>query len=415
MISTTSINRVLITGISGFVGPHLAKSYVDQGVEVFGLVRRRADGDVARGLREVGIENQVKKLEGNVEDLTSLLMAFDVSQPDIVFHLAAQSFVQRSFSNPLECMTANATGTANILEAMRLKTMNGSRLVFAGSSEEYGFVVLDEKQKNKFEAKKGKLFPQPERIPELPIKETNPLRPMSPYAVTKVFGELMTLEYSHSYGLKNVVSRGFNHEGARRGSYFVTSTIARQVSTMIFNNNLNFRIGNLSAFRDWTHVDDMVDGYRLLANDGESGEVYNLCSERTNSVLGYLLTCLLAGGLKVRGINSWHSQKKVKNPTEEIEIRMFGKKWLGMKVEKMMLDGDIDFDIEDGGLDIDTDKGIVKVEFDPTRFRPTDVPILLGDSTKAKALGFKPKRKLEDIVRDQLNYYADPVHRSVGA
>lgn len=408
------VNRVLVTGITGFVGPHLAKSYVDEDVEVYGLVRRRADGDVSRGLREVGIEHQVKKLEGNVEDLTSLLMAFDVAQPDIVFHLAAQSFVQRSFSNPLECMTANATGTANLLEAMRLKSMNGTRLVFAGSSEEYGFVVLDEKQKSRFEAKKGKLFPQPERIPELPIKETNPLRPMSPYAVTKVFGELMTLEYSHSYGLRNVVSRGFNHEGARRGSYFVTSTLARQVSTMVFNNNKNFKIGNMSAFRDWTHVDDMVDGYRLLAGSGESGEVYNLSSERTNSVLGYLLTCLIASGLNVNNLSALHSEKKVKDPTEKTEIKMFGKKWHGMKIEKEMLEGELDFDISDGGLEIDTSQGAVRVEFDPTRFRPTDVPILLGDSSKARELGFDPKRKLDDIVRDQLNYYADPAHRLAG-
>ncbi|MCL4316644.1 MAG: GDP-mannose 4,6-dehydratase, partial [Candidatus Thermoplasmatota archaeon] len=131
--------RVLITGISGFVGPHLAKSYLDEGDEVFGLVRRRADGDLNRGLSEVGIQNEVKKLEGNVEDLTSLLMAFDRADPDIVFHLAAQSFVQRSFINPLEAVNSNALGTANVLEAMRLKGGNRARLVFAGSSEEYGF------------------------------------------------------------------------------------------------------------------------------------------------------------------------------------------------------------------------------------------------------------------------------------
>ncbi len=413
-MTTALVNRILITGISGFVGPHLAKSYVDQGAEVYGLVRRRADGDVARGLREVGIDGQVKKLEGNVEDLTSLLMAFDIAQPDVVFHLAAQSFVQRSFSNPLECMTANAIGTANVLEAMRLKTLNGTRLVFAGSSEEYGFVVLDERQKSEFEAKKGRLFPQPERIPELPIKETNPLRPMSPYAVTKVFGELMTLEYSHSYGLKNVVSRGFNHEGARRGSYFVTSTIARQVSTMIFNNNLNFKIGNLSAFRDWTHIEDIVEGYRLLASKGESGEVYNLSSERTNSVIGYLLSCLISGGFEVKSLRAWHSDKKLRDPTDTTEIKMFGKKWQGMIIEKLMLEGQLDFDISDGGLDLETNKGIVSVEFDPSRFRPTDVPILLGDSSKAKSLGFQPKHTLNDIVRDQLNYYADQAHRSLG-
>lgn len=407
--------RVLITGISGFVGPHLAKSYLDEGCEVFGLVRRRADGDVSRGLRELFIDSQVRKIEGSVEDLTSLLMAFDEAQPDIVFHLAAQSFVQRSFINPLEVVSVNGTGTANVLEAMRLKGQSSTRLVFAGSSEEYGFVAVSEEQVKRFEAKHGRIFPPPFAFPELPIKETNPLRPMSPYAATKVFGEYLTLEYAHSYGLRNVVSRGFNHEGARRGSYFVTSALAKQVVSMFMGETDRISVGNISAFRDWTHIDDMVQGYRMLADRAEAGDVVNIGSERANSVLGYLLLCLQESGASVSKVETLDNGKKIVDPMETVTVEKYGKKWPLLKADKMLLEEDIDFDIADVGLRIETSRGKVRMEFDPKRFRLTDVPVLLADSSKAKALGLKISHTVKDIVKDQLNYFTDKEHRNKAA
>lgn len=404
--------RILITGISGFVGPHLAKSYIDEGSEVYGLVRRRADGDVSRGLRDISVDSQVKKIEGSVEDLTSLLMAFDEAEPDIVFHLAAQSFVQRSFINPLEVVTVNGNGTANVLEAMRLKGSNSTKLVFAGSSEEYGFVAIDKAQVKRFEAKHGKLFPPPFSYPELPIKETNPLRPMSPYAATKVFGEFLTLEYAHSYGLKNVVSRGFNHEGARRGSYFVTSALAKQVVSHSMGESKEISVGNVTAFRDWTHIDDMVSGYMLLAEKGTPADVVNLGSERANSVLGYLLLCLESSGVRVKKLESLSNDKKIDNPNEVSKIEKYGKKWELLKADKILLEGDMDFDIGDKGLRITTSKGTILVNFDPKRFRLTDVPVLFADTSKAKNMGFVVKHKLSDVVKDQLNWFRDPEHRN---
>jgi GDP-mannose 4,6-dehydratase len=403
--------RILITGISGFVGPHLAKSYLDQGDEVFGLVRRRADGDLNRGLSEVGIQNEVKKVEGNVEDLTSLLMAFDSADPDIVFHLAAQSFVQRSFINPLEAVNANALGTANVLEAMRLKGGNRTRLVFAGSSEEYGFVALSKKQVAQFEKKNGRIFPPPAELPELPIRETNPLRPISPYAVTKVFGEYMAIEYAQSYGLRNVVSRGFNHEGARRGAYFVTASIAKQVSSIMFNESKEISIGNVEAFRDWSHVDDMVRGYRLLAEKGEKGQAYNIGSERTNSVLSYLLSAFVASGAEVEAIETMNKRIRIKDPAAPVRLSMFGKRWQGLEVDSRILNDKLSFRIEDRGITVHTSRGSYNAVFDAERYRPTDVPILLADTTRVKRLGYEPRHSLGDIVKDQLNYYADPGHR----
>ncbi|MBX8640180.1 MAG: GDP-mannose 4,6-dehydratase [Thermoplasmata archaeon] len=403
--------RVLITGISGFVGPHLAKSYLDEGDEVFGLVRRRADGDLNRGLSEVGIQNEVKKVEGNVEDLTSLLMAFDRADPDIVFHLAAQSFVQRSFINPLEAVNSNALGTANVLEAMRLKGGNRARLVFAGSSEEYGFVALSRKQVEQFEKKNGRIFPPVVNYPELPIRETNPLRPISPYAVTKVFGEYMTIEYAQSYGLRNVVSRGFNHEGARRGSYFVTASIAKQVSSVMVKEAKYLSIGNVEAFRDWSHVNDMVSGYRLLAEKGEKGQAYNIGSGRTNSVLSYMLQTFVASGASIDSIETMNRRIRVKDPAAPVRLSMFGKTWQGLEVDNRILNGKLSFRIEDKGITVNTSRGSYNAVFDAERYRPTDVPILLADTTRAKDLGFETKHSLGDIVKDQLNYYADPNHR----
>lgn len=403
---------VLITGITGFVGPYLAKSLLNDGAEVFGLVRRRSDGNLKRGLEELGIEKQVGTIEGSVEDLTSLLNALDKSQPDYVFHLAAQSFVERSFVNPIETFQTNATGTTNLLEAMRIKDRQGSRLVFSGSSEEYGLVISSREHLNQYLQSHSRLFPYPARIPELPIAETNPLRPMSPYAVTKVYGEYITLNYHRSYGLDVVVSRGFNHEGARRGASFVTSTIARQVVLHKYRLIDTIKIGNVNAFRDWSSVRDIVSGYKLLALRGSKGDVYNLGSERTNSVLTYLLWALETSGSLPTQMETKTGDKKVVNPSSKIRLKRFGMEFDGSNADELLLDGRLEFYPSDEMLNIKTSKGVVRVEFDLNRFRPADVPLLLSDTSKVRnALGYEPSDGLRDIIVDQLNYYEAPGRR----
>lgn len=405
-------SRVLITGISGFVGPHLAKALLDQGVTVYGLVRRRSDGNLSRGLADIGIEKQVRIIEGSVEDLTSLLSALDRAEPEYIFHLAAQSFVERSFINPLETFHANATGTTNLLEAIRIKDRNETKFIYAGSSEEYGLVVSSQNQLNKYLAQHGHIFPYPAQIPELPVKETNPLRPMSPYAVTKVYGEYITLNFQRSYGLNSLVSRAFNHEGARRGMSFVTSSIAKQAVRLKYGLQGKLRIGNVNAFRDWSHIDDAVDGYILLALKGEQGEVYNLGSERTNSVLTYLLWTLERVGFSVRAISSLNDEKKVSEPSHVKRLRKFGKEFQGSIVDELMLNEEVEFSSQDLGLKVKTNSGEIEVEFDKDRFRPSEVPILMSDATKAREkLGFSAKHSLDDIIVDQLNYYTTPERR----
>jgi len=262
--------RILITGISGFVGSHLAKYLLDEGATVSGLVRRKADGSLPRNLEYLKIEKEVNLLDGDMRDISSLAFALDKAKPNIIFHLAAQSFIPRSFVNPLETMQVNLLGTVNLLEAVRVKDL-APTITFAGSSEEYGLAIISQPQYQEAISKYGVVFPEPERIPELPITESNPLRPMSPYGVSKVSADYIMRDYHCCYGMNTIVSRAFNHEGAGRGGMFVTSVLTSQVTKLKRGEIAKITIGNVNAFRDWSHVDDIVRGYCLSAEERQAG------------------------------------------------------------------------------------------------------------------------------------------------
>ncbi|KUG16338.1 udp-glucose 4-epimerase [hydrocarbon metagenome] len=402
--------NILITGISGFVGSYIAKTLIDQGAKVYGILRRRADGAVPNNLKRLGIAREVHLLEGDLENISSLGSALSVSRPDIVFHLGAQSFVPRSFIDPLETMSGNCEGTANLLEAIRIKDMDPV-VVFAGSSEEYGLVISSKDQYKRALEKYGTVFPEPHMIPEVPISEANPLRPMSPYAVSKVYGDFLMRNYWHSYGIKTVVSRAFNHEGAGRGIMFVTSVATSQVMKLKLGETDSITIGNVNAFRDWSHVSDIVDGYMLLAEKGKYGEVYNQGSMRTNSVLSYLLISLAEAGYPVSKIETFNGGKVVEDPIAPDTKEIFGISFEKTKIDDMMLRGKLEFTLEDGGIVAYADSERIKIAFDPNRFRPAEVPILLSDTTKIEKLGFNAKCSLKEVVNDQLNHYLSEKER----
>lgn len=402
--------NVLITGITGFVGSYLAKKLINLGANVFGIYRRRSDGLQPKNLVEKDIINKVNLLEGDVTNIVSIANALDKAEPDFIFHLAAQSFVPRSFQNPLETFQTNCLGTLNLLEAVRIKNIDPI-IVFAGSSEEYGLVIFSEKQYEEIKKKYGVIFPEPEKIPELPVKETNPLRPMSPYAVSKVFGDYLMRNYYHSYGIKTIVSRAFNHEGAGRGNVFVTSQITNQVMKLKFNETDKIVIGNVNAFRDWSHIEDIIEGYLLLAEKGKYGDVYNQGSMRTNSVLSYILLSLEEAGWKIDRIETIKGKKIVKNPTEIDTTEFFGVRFEKTKIDKMLLEGEIEYNLEDKGIIAYSGNEKILIEFDPERFRPAEVPILLSDIGKIQKIGFEVKHSLRDIIKDQLNYYLKKENR----
>jgi len=401
--------NVFITGISGFVGSYLAKYLLDRDSRVFGLVRGRSDGNIPQNIRYLGIEHELELLEGDIRDISSIASALERSKPDIVFHLAAQSFIPRSFSYPEETMEVNCLGTANLLEAIRSNGLDPI-VVFAGSNEEYGLVFFSRYQYQQLKKKYGVIVPEPINIPELPITETNPFRPMSPYAVSKVYADYLTRSYHTCFGLKTVVSRGFSQEGAGRGKMYVTSTITHQVMQLKRGEIDKMVIGNVNAFRDWSHVGDIVKGYCLLAEKGRYGDVYNQGSQRTNSVLSYLLLSLECAGYNIDRITTIRGKKAVENPTELDSSEMFGLCFEKTRIDRLILEGKLEFQLPDVGIIAVTDKGKIIIEFDKERIRPAEVPILLTSTTKIRKLGFRTNHTLRDIISDQLNYFLDPAH-----
>ena len=312
--------RLLITGITGFVGSHMAEYALAHGAEVFGSSRWRSKTENIDHLRA-----KITLIESDLRDLSSVRALIEVANPTHVVHLAAQSFVAASWQTPAETLTTNIISQVNLLQGLHGLKMS-PRFLVVGSSEEYGQVE--------------------ER--ELPIKETNPLRPLSPYAVSKVTQDMMGYQYFKSYGLPIVRSRAFNHEGPRRGDVFVTSNFARQIAEIEAGlRDPIMYVGDLKPRRDYSDVRDIVRGYWALLEQGEPGEVYNLCS---------------------------------------------GKSWAIQQV--------LDFLLEQSRV-----KGI-SVRADPARLRPSDVMVLEGDPSKIeKATGWKVEIPFERTLKDLLAYW----------
>jgi len=312
--------RVLITGITGFVGSHMAEYALAQGAEVFGSSRWRSRTENIEHLR-----SQIKLIECDLRDLAAVRSLLESAEPTHVIHLAAQSFVGASWRMPAETLSTNVISQVNLLEGIRRLKM-APRFLVVGTSEEYGLVHPD----------------------ELPIRETNPFRPLSPYAVSKVAQDVMGYQYFMSYGLPIIRARAFNHEGPRRGEVFVTSNFAKQVAEIEAGlQGPLMSVGDLTPRRDFSDVRDIVRGYWLLLERGEPGEVYNLCSGR-----------------------SWAIQQV------------------------------LDFLLEQSRV-----KGIA-VETDPARLRPSDVMVLEGDASKIrKATGWEVEIPFERTLKDLLAYW----------
>lgn len=395
--------NILITGISGFVAPYLAKELIRKDANVFGLIRKKANDFVSRNL--TSIKTDIGLIEGDLTDITSLMFALDESAPDTIYHLGSQSYIPNSFTNPIETLTINSMGTANLLEAIKIKNIN-PKIIFAGSSEEYGLVISSEIQYQEMLKKYHTISPKVTKIPELPIKETNSLRPMSPYAISKIHGEYLMKGYHNSYGLKTITSRAFNHEGAGRGLKFVTSVIANQIAQIEQGKIKKIRIGNINAFRDWSHVKDIIKGYLLLGESNNAiGKTYNLGSMRTNSVLTYILLCIESTGRNIKSITTLKNNKTISFPLEISDSEIFGIRFKKSKIDNMVLRNEMEFGIKDRGIQIHSDRDTLLVEFDDERFRLADVPILLSDNKKITELGFKIEYDVKDIIRDQLNYF----------
>jgi GDP-4-dehydro-6-deoxy-D-mannose reductase len=317
--------RVLITGITGMVGSHLAEYCLERGdVEVVGTIRWRSPRD-----NIAGILDRIQLVDVDLRDQAGVRRMIEEVRPDAVFHLAAQSFVPASWSGPADTLTTNTLAQVSLLEALRDLGLTGVPFHVAGSSEEYGLV-----------------YPE-----ETPITEENPLRPLSPYAVSKVTQDLLGWQYHRSFGLRVVRTRAFNHEGPRRGHVFVTSNFAKQIAEIESGERPPvLEVGNLEARRDWHDVRDTVRAYWLAAMEGEPGDVYNIGRGEAHSI-AEMLDILL-------------TMAKV-----DVEVRQV-----------------------------------------PERMRPSDVELLVCDPTKFRQrTGWEPTIPLDQTLRDTLDYWRERV------
>jgi GDP-4-dehydro-6-deoxy-D-mannose reductase len=248
--------KALITGISGFVGSHLAEYLLNNRPwKVAGTV--------------FGPAQNIAHLQGRLElhplelsELDTVARLLEQTKPDYIFHLAAQPLVALSHKDPWATLSNNIRIQLNFLEAL-VRTRIHARLLVIGSSEEYGLVYPD----------------------EIPVKETNPFRPLSPYAVSKIAQDMLGLQYHLSNGLDVVRARPFNHIGPRQGLGFVAPDFAKQVAEIEAGLHPPvIKVGNLRAKRDFSDVRDVVRAYTLLMEKGEPGEVYNIGSGQARMV-----------------------------------------------------------------------------------------------------------------------------------
>jgi GDPmannose 4,6-dehydratase len=235
---------------------------------------------------------------------------------------------------------------------------------------------------------------------------------MSPYATSKVYGDYAFRNYSLTYGLNTVVSRGFNHEGAGRGPNFVTSTIVRQAVSMHLQEEKVMKIGDVQTFRDWSHVEDIVNGYIRMAEKASRGSVYVQGSMKTHSVLSYLLYTISSLGYRIDELRTFNNEKRIHDPLSKESVKIGEVEFESNKVDEMVISGNLEFNLSDNGITIMTDKRDFKVQFDESRFRPSEVPILLSDTNKIRReLGINYEKNIHDIVNDQINYYLDGERR----
>jgi GDP-4-dehydro-6-deoxy-D-mannose reductase len=257
--------RLLITGINGFVGGHLAEHLIACSAgDVWGLARQPA-------LALPQLRGRVQLVAADLGELDQVIAALASVRPDVIFHLAGQSNVPRSFADPAQTLTTNVLAQLHLFQAaLRLK--QNPLFLIACSNEIYGRVAPE----------------------DLPLDEQTPLRPVNPYAVSKAAQDLLAYQYHISHNLRAIRLRLFNHIGPRQSEQFVASAFAVQIARIeAARQEPLLRVGDLAAERDFTDVRDIARAYALAAQYGEPGQAYNIGSGRTVSIR-WLLDTLLA-------------------------------------------------------------------------------------------------------------------------
>ncbi|WP_423147471.1 GDP-mannose 4,6-dehydratase [Rubrolithibacter danxiaensis] len=347
----------LITGITGQDGAYLAELLIKKGYKVHGIKRRSSlfNTDRIDHLYQDPHEKDLKlQLHyGDLTDSTNLIRIIQEIQPDEIYNLAAQSHVKVSFDTPEYTANADGIGTLRILEAVRLLGLTQKTRVYqASTSELYGLVQA------------------------VPQTETTPFYPRSPYAVAKLYGYWITVNYREAYGMYACNGILFNHESPVRGETFVTRKITRAVAKIALGLQSCVYLGNLSAQRDWGHAKDYVEAMWLMLQQ-EKPEDFVIATGVTTSVRDFVKMSFLELGIDVEFSGKDEQEKGVIVDVDDARLQE-----LGLCKEALK-------------------PGQTVIKVDPKYFRPTEVDLLLGDPSKAKTkLGWQPKYDLHALVKD---------------
>lgn len=331
------MKKALITGITGQDGAYLSKFLLEKGYEVYGAFRRTADLHLDK-LRFLGVDDKIEFIPLELLEFTNIYRAIEKVQPDEIYNLGAQSFVSLAFEEPIYTADVTAIGPLRVLEAIRAVN---PRIKFyqASSSEMFGHVEAT------------------------PQNENTPFYPRSPYAVSKLFGHWITINYRESYDIFACSGILFNHESPLRGLEFVTRKITHSVARMKLGVQDELKLGKLDSKRDWGYAPEYVEAMWLMLQQ-ENPDDYVVASGETHSVREFLEVAF-----------------------EEVDISI---NWVGTGMKEK-------------GIDAKTGKTLVTI--DPRYFRPAEVELLKGDYSKAKqALGWSPRTQFRQLVRIMMEH-----------
>ena len=352
------MKKALITGITGQDGSYLAEFLLEKGYEVHGLIRRSSISNTGR-IDHLIRENKIVLHGGDLSDSSSLVRIIGEVRPDEIYNLGAQSHVQVSFEAPEYAGDVDALGVLRILEAVRIVGLTETcRIYQASTSELYGLVQ------------------------EVPQKETTPFYPRSPYAVAKLYGYWITVNYREAYNMHASNGILFNHESPLRGETFVTRKVTRAVSRIAMDMQQKVYMGNLSSKRDWGHAKDYVRAMHAILQQDQPDD-YVIATGITTTIRDFIRMAFTEIGLEV--------EFQGQGVDEVALLRSVDESVFSAKVGANFLEN------------INKRIGEQVVGVDPQYFRPTEVDLLIGDASKAKAkLGWEPEYTLAALVKDMM-------------
>jgi len=356
------MKTALITGITGQDGAYLSDLLIKKGYQVHGIKRRSSLINTERidHLYQDPHESNIKMIlhHGDLTDSTNLIRIIQEVRPDEIYNLGAMSHVQVSFDEPEYVANTDAVGTLRLLEAIRiLRLENHTRIYQASTSELYG------------------------KVQAIPQSETTPFYPRSPYGVAKLYAFWITVNYREAYNIFACNGILFNHESPLRGETFVTRKITRGVAEIVLGLKNKLWLGNLNSKRDWGHAKDYVEAMWLILQQPVA-EDYVISTGVTTTVRDFVKMAFEHAGVQVSFTGENEDEKAV----------------VTAKLKN----------------DVQVEIGDVVVEVDKRYFRPTEVDLLLGDSTKAREkLGWKPKYALSDLVKEMVESDVDKFKRDI--